>query len=870
MSDIGKIRSSEGTSLPAFLTSLSVNFVMFTIQMVAFFVLRNFLHRVYEPRSVIKILHRDKKVQPPPKSFFKLFQVLYQTSPEDIIKKSGLDAYFFLRFLRMCIILFSVSILIIWPILLPINSVNGMDKTYKGKHRGLDRFSFGNVSPKHTSRYWAHLILAYLFVSVTCYLIYYELRHFIQVRQAYLCSSQHCNTTSATTILITTVPNEYLDVEKLKMLFSIYPGGVKNVWINRDFSSLLEQIEKRDVIAQQLEEAETSLIRTALKNNKKKKLDKRKKSNTSNSENFQSLSNMECNKGLVYEYVSYNKRPKHRLPLFPWFISLPFIGKKVDTIDWCILELKKLNLEILEQQKHPERFKQMNSVFIQFNEQISAHMACQSILHHSALHMTPKYLHISPKEIIWDNLQLKWWDRLIRTIVVVISIAALVIFFAFPVAFVGSLSNVISLSKKFSWLEFLGNLSRSVSGLITGLLPSVLLAIIMAAVPIIMRFAAELKGLPTQTNVELTVQNMYFSFLVVQVFLVVTVSSGITAVIASIINNPQNTPKLLAQNLPRASNFFFSYILLQGLSIASGELLQIITLIILYTFGKLMDNTPRKLWSRFTTLRVLEWGTTFPRFTNLSVIGITYSVIAPLIMIFVIIAFILFYATYLYNFLYVFDFPVDTGGLAFPKSLYQMMTGIYLLEACLTGLFFLARDDQNHFATKIQGILMIILIIFTVFYQIMLQKSFNPLIKFLPLTSQYQNNNQNYSHKLFNLYNPNDKMGNIDCELTQDALSYSEGSETSDNSINSDVDSKKLSDEEREKIISSLFQHKALQVKTPIIWLPQDELGIAKDEISRMPTEVLVSMDFAEVDSKGRLNFQSNPPDWNPYSNLVL
>ncbi|CCJ29367.1 unnamed protein product, partial [Pneumocystis jirovecii] len=707
----------------------------------------------------------------------------------------------------MCIILFLISILIIWPILLPINSINGIDKTFQGKSRGLDRFSFGNVSPKHTNRYWAHLVLAYLFVIITCYLIYYELKHFIQIRQTYLCSPQHRSTTSATTILITTVPDEYLDIDKLKDLFSIYPGGVKNVWIN--------------------------------------------------------------SKGLAYKYVSFEKRPKHRLPLFSWFISLPLIGKKVDTIDWCISELKKLNPEILEQQKHPERFKRMNSVFIQFNEQISAHLACQNILHHNALHMTPKYLHISPKDIIWDNLQLKWWDRLIRAIAVVISIAALVIFFAFPVAFVGSLSNVISLSKKFSWLEFLGDLSKPVSGLITGLLPSVLLAIIMIAVPIIMRFAAEFKGLPTQTDVELTVQNMYFSFLVVQVFLVVTISSGIAAVIASIINNPQNTPKLLAQNLPRASNFFFSYILLQGLSIASGELLQVITLIVFYIFGKLMDNTPRKLWSRFTTLRILGWGTTFPRFTNLSVIAITYSIIAPLIMIFVVIAFILFYATYLYNFLYVFDFPVDTGGLAFPKSLYQMMTGIYLLEVCLTGLFFLARDDQNHFATKVQGILMVILIIFTAFYQFMLQKSFNPLIKFLPLTSKHQNNNQNYYGKLFGLYYFNGEIENTNCESsTLDILSSRERFGNSDNSSDFNMNSKKLSTEEREKIVSSLFKHKALQAKVPVIWLPCDELGIAEDEMKRMPDEVLVSTDFAKVDNKGKLCFESNPPDWDPYSNL--
>jgi calcium permeable stress-gated cation channel len=49
--------------------------------------------------------------------------------------------------------------------------------------------------------------------------------------------------------------------------------------------------------------------------------------------------------------------------------------------------------------------------------------------------------------------------------------------------------------------------------------------------------------------------------------------------------------------------------------------------------------------------------------------GLTYAIISPLIMIFVIITFSLFYFTYLYLFLYVCEFTADTGGLAFPRAI---------------------------------------------------------------------------------------------------------------------------------------------------------------------------------------------------------
>jgi hypothetical protein len=108
---------------------------------------------------------------------------------------------------------------------------------------------------------------------------------------------------------------------------------------------------------------------------------------------------------------------------------------------------------------------------------------------------------------------------------------------------------------------------------------------------------------------------------VIQVFLVVSIASSSTAVVTQIIANPTNIAPLLAGNLPKSSNFFFSYLLLQGLSVSAGTLLQIIALILYYIFSKLLDGTPRKKWKRFNTLPGLGWGTTYPIFTNLAVIG---------------------------------------------------------------------------------------------------------------------------------------------------------------------------------------------------------------------------------------------------------
>ena len=132
---------------------------------------------------------------------------------------------------------------------------------------------------------------------------------------------------------------------------------------------------------------------------------------------------------------------------------------------------------------------------------------------------------------------------------------------------------------------------------------------------------AKFGGAPSLAAVELTTQNFYFAFEVIQVFLVVTISSSASSVVSDIINDPTSAASLLAEKIPTASNFYISYIILQGLSFSAGALLQISGLILGKVLGRLLDNTPRKMYSRWSNLAGLGWGTVYPVFTLLAVIG---------------------------------------------------------------------------------------------------------------------------------------------------------------------------------------------------------------------------------------------------------
>ncbi|KAK8079578.1 hypothetical protein PG997_007396 [Apiospora hydei] len=433
-------------------------------------------------------------------------------------------------------------------------------------------------------------------------------------------------------------------------------------------------------------------------------------------------------------------RPTHRLPRFEWtpdFLpTFPLINKKVDTIYWCRGELARLNLEIEMDQQHPEQFPLMRSAFIQFNHQVAAHMACQSVIHHIPRQMAPRVVEISPNDVIWENMAITWWAGWLRTGMHFLIVGGMIILWAFPVAATSQVQRIPDLIGNYHWLRFLEEnktVFRAVKAL-SGVLPAILLALLLWLVPIIMDFLAFLKGAKTGSQKTETIQSSYFAFLFAQVFLIVSLSATLTETLTKLANNPAGVAELLATSLPGASNYFFSYMILQALSTSSGTLLQIGALINWYIVAKIFSSTPRSKWETNTTLPNVRWGSYFPVYTNFACIGLVYCVISPIISIFAIITFALLWVANRYSMIYVNRLALDTGGVLYPRAINQTFTGLYVMEICLIGLFFLVNDTEGKSACLPQAIIMVICTFLTALYQLLLNSSFGPMFRYLPIT----------------------------------------------------------------------------------------------------------------------------------------
>ncbi|KAK8161844.1 hypothetical protein IWX90DRAFT_388174 [Phyllosticta citrichinensis] len=705
--NIGSAQTKDSVSASQLLSTLVPVLLYAAIFFAIFLVLRRIFTRRYQARAVLNTLPEHERSPELPNGLFSWIGAFVKIPDSYVLTHHSLDGFLFLRLLKMGVISCFVGCLITFPILFPVNATGG------GGQSQLDILNLSNVTNNYY-RYFAHAGCAYIFFGFIIFMITRESIFYINLRQAFLMSPLYANRLSSRTVLFTAVPDTYLDEHRMRDLLGEH---VRRVWLPTDTSELEEHVEERDKIALQLEGAETKLCRMV-------QLARSKKGGV---EELPEVNGDQDSGSVAARWIRAKDRPTHRLK--------PIIGKKVDTIDWSRAQLAKMVPEV-EKEQHKHRAgdaKKISAVFVEFDTLANAQGAFQSLTHHQALHMAPRFTGFTPGEIIWSNLRIRWWERVMRVTVTTAFICALVIFWSIPVAFVGAISNVDNLTCVIPALSFIDDVPGAIKGVITGLLPTILLAVLMSLLPVILRLMAKLSGDPTKSAVELTVQNYYFAFQVVQVFLVATIGSAAASAAGDIIKNPTGITSKLATTIPTASGFYLSYFVLQGLGVVSSLLLGLAGLIIAKILSKFLDKTPRKMYKRWVSLSGLGWGTVFPVYTNLFVIAICYACIAPLVLLFAGLGLWLFYFAYRYNLLYVYDIDVDTKGLVYPRALQQLFVGLYVAELCLIGLFAIQLSDKGALGPFI---LMIILLVFTIVYHASLNAALDPLLKFMPRSLQ--------------------------------------------------------------------------------------------------------------------------------------
>ncbi|KAH3662195.1 hypothetical protein OGAPHI_005443 [Ogataea philodendri] len=704
--------------------------------------------------------------------------------------KLGLDSYYFLRFMYTLLILFVGLACLNIPILIPVNFLGG-DELTKGTVRGLDKISTSNISAHNTNKYMFHFGLALFVILWFHYVLVYELKDCVKEKQRNLLLSAKVDAKreAMATILLENVPNELKNEEALSALFEAIPGGVKKIWPVLDYRELEKLVVQYEKYRTLLEELEINIIR-----------DKTIKRPKYARKNF-------------YEPIQFCG--------IQW--TIPGLCKVVDAYDHTAGQMLLLGEHIIEKQHELRRTKisesKLSKVFVQFNQVSSAYLARQILLTGSPGNMTCSSIEIDPDNIIWQNLvdsdqpiPKTIWNAAMFFVSILIIICWVV-----PVAFVGSISQLPYLTALIPTISWLNGLPEFITAFIAGILPTIVLTFLTSVAMYIFEIVGHKRGQLLRPSLQLSLQNWVFVFLFFHLFIVITISSGIIVVLERFLINPSAIPAMVAQDFPKASNFFFSFFILKGLTCFGNSLLQFGRFLNDVCVGSLFDKTPRQQLMRRMNIPSVSWGLTYPTYSVYGSIGLVYSVISPLILVFCCINFLLDLLSYKFCLLYVFRCKNDseTGGKIYTIALRQLYAGIYSLEVFLIGLFFIVKDDNGENTCFMLGVMMVIVLVITIWAHVTLNQQYDKCLDVLPL----------------------EMFQELDCA----------------SKAQHDIDT------------ASLFCHPCLRFDPckQVIWIPKDSYGYS--EIEKEKLEILGLRVFDQgctIDSRGEIKILVSPPDF--------
>lgn len=247
--------------------------------------------------------------------------------------------------------------------------------------------------------------------------------------------------------------------------------------------------------------------------------------------------------------------------------------------------------------------------------------------------------------------------------------------------------------------------------------------------------------------------------------------------------------------------------------------------------------------------------------------------ISPLVLGFATIGFALIYFATRYNTFYVLTNNVNTTGLAYAKALQQIITGVYIGEVCLLGLFAINTAPGPI-------VIIAVAIGFTAVYHALMRQVLKPLTIYLP--ESYDGEGQSRGPKM--LFNQNDQ-GTYDAEHangvppTDNAPPTKPGIGKKLTTMLSPLTSRLFNPQKAkshskarsmipdghgpvnytEENASTAYFNPAITSEIPSLWYVRDDLGISAREVNDtrevIGNDVIVTDEWAHFDAKGKVRW---------------
>ncbi|CAN6309870.1 unnamed protein product [Urochloa humidicola] len=585
---------------------------------------------------------------------------------DEILEAAGLDAVVFNRILVFSIRIFSLAAILCVFGVLPLNYFGQDMHHVRIPSASLETFTIGNVQER--SRWlWVHCVVLYIISAVACMLLYLEYKHIARLRLCHI--SRATSNPSHFTVLVRGIPKSSTESfsRTVESFFTKYHAS----------SYLSHQVVHKVGKVQKIVSGAKKVYRK-FRHFKGTAVDQRRRSIT-----------FQC---------CFCGASSNSFQLVP--IDFEQEREKPDVND--------------SSSSLPDE--DCGAAFVFFKTRYAA-LVVAKILQTSNPMRWVTSLAPERDDVYWSNLWLPYKQLWIRHIATLLGSIVFMFLFLMPVTFIQGLTQLEQLQQRLPFLR--GILEKNyMTQLITGYLPSVILQIFLYTVPPTMMLFSTLEGPISHSERKKSACCKVLYFTIWNVFFVNVLSgSAISQVTA--LSSPKEIPMQLARAVPVQATFFTTYVLTSGWASLSSELMQLFAL----TWNFIRKHILRMEEDDF--LYSFPYHTEVPKILLFGLLGFTCSVLAPLILPFLLIYFCLGYVVYRNQFLNVYCTKYDTGGLYWPIAHNTTIFSLVLTQIICLGVFGLKESPVAAGFT-------VPLIIFTLLFNQYCIKRHLPLFKTFP------------------------------------------------------------------------------------------------------------------------------------------
>ncbi|XP_068653991.1 CSC1-like protein ERD4 [Aristolochia californica] len=629
----------------SFITSLATSFVIFVVLMLLFAWLSRMPGNkvVYYPNRIIKGMEAwdGKRTRNP----FTWIGEALKASEGDVVAMAGVDTAVYLVFLGSGMV---GSFLLFGDLSLQFFGDPSVFTENSSKHI---TFLFSDPDSMHdlnirSDSLWGFLAATYWVSFVTYYVLWKAYRHVSQLRAAALAAPEP--KPEHFTVLVRDIP-------------PLLPNGqTRKEQVDSYFRSLHPDTFYRSMVV--TDNKEVNKIWEELENYRKKLA----RAEAVFGESQKTSSNPE------------GTRPTNRT----CFLGL--IGKKVDTIDDCNNKIKELVPKLEAEQRKTETQKQTAAALIFFNSKPAALSAGQTL--HAQMADTWKVTEApEPRQLLWLNLPINFYQRQIRRTVIYFIVFLTVVFYMIPIGFISALTTLANLRKLLPFLKPVVDMP-AIKTVLEAYLPQIALIVFLALLPAFLMFLSNKEGIPSQSDVVRATSGKYFYFVVFNVFIGVTIGGTLFSSLKTVEKQPNQIIPMLGRNLPPNAIFFLTFVALKFFVGFGLELSRLVPLVIYNIKRKYLCKTEDELRAAWAP-GDLGYGTRVPNDLLILTVVLCYSVIAPLIIPFGVAYFGLGWLILRNQALKVYVPSYESYGRMWPHMHSRMLAALYLFQFTMIGYF---------------------------------------------------------------------------------------------------------------------------------------------------------------------------------------